>query len=831
MIECICVSTGNLIIHVNKHRSAGFLCDNLNLQNIYHFYISGALAAQLYIVQFSLMKEKSTMISAHIKVRGIVQGVGFRPFIFQMATACNLKGWVCNTSENVLIEAEGTSDNIETFVAKIKKEAPPLARIEKLSVDFSSDLKGHASFEIRPSIADPDSYQPVSPDIATCHACRKEIFDSSDRRFHYPFTNCTNCGPRFTIIKDMPYDRPSTTMHRFTMCERCQAEYDNPLDRRFHAQPNACPVCGPQLSLVDARGHSIDTKNPLVETCKLLKEGKIIAIKGLGGFQLACDATRSAPVSLLRERKRRPAKPFAVMVKDMKEAARHCYISDDEQKLLTSHESPIVLLERKPQSTICKEVAPGIGHLGIMLPYTPLHHLLLNALSFPLIMTSGNLSEEPIAQDNDEALKRLAGIADYFLMNNRDIYSRYDDTVAAVERGGLYMIRRSRGYAPDPIPLTFRAQQVLGCGAEEKNTFCITREHHAFLSQHIGDLENMETLEHYENTIELYKKLFRLKPQVISYDMHPEYLSTKYALESGEKDNSLTLVPVQHHHAHIVSCMADNSVTEPVIGVALDGTGYGNDGRIWGGEFMVADYSGFMRAGHLEYLPVPGGEAAIKKPWRLAAGYILTLLGENASLNDLPILKKVESADIDLIRRQLETRLNTPLTSSMGRLFDAVSAMLGIRGVIYYEAQAACELEAVAGACTDKSETAYSCDISNEQGISVIRIKSILEAIIDDLRNGRDTATIAHRFHITIARIVSDMCVTIRRDTGIRNVALSGGVFQNRLLLKKVVPLLEYEGFTVYTHRRVPCNDGGISLGQAVIANYREVKNVFSSTG
>ncbi len=775
------------------------------------------------------MLDEHTRGFAQIKVRGIVQGVGFRPFIFQTAVACNLAGWVCNTSGNVLIEVEGRLEDIEAFIGRVRKDAPPLARIEELTADFDGEPAGYTGFEIRPSLADPACYQPVSPDIATCHECLREIGELSDRRYRYPFTNCTNCGPRFTIIEDMPYDRPSTTMRRFTMCERCQAEYDNPLDRRFHAQPNACPVCGPRLELVEAKGCAVDTNDPLARAVMLLKEGRIVAIKGLGGFQLACDATRSASVAELRRRKMRPAKPFAVMVRDLAEAAHHCCISSCEEKLLRSHQSPIVLLESRPHSSICAEVAPGIAHTGIMLPYTPLHHLLLKDLPFPLVMTSGNLSEEPIAQDNEEALSRLAGIADYFLMHNRDIYSRYDDSVTAVERDDIYIIRRSRGYAPDPIPLTFDARQVLGCGAEEKNTFCITRDRYAFLSQHIGDMENLETLDHYQNTIELYRRLFRLSPHILAHDMHPGYLSTKFALEQAGKESSTVLVPVQHHHAHIVSCMADNGITDPVIGVALDGTGYGSDGCIWGGEFLTADCSRFERAAHLEYLPMAGGEAAIKKPWRLAVGYLLTLLGENFT-GGLPLMREVSSTELDLLAAQISSGLNTPLTSSMGRLFDAVSAMLGIRTVIHYEAQAACELETVADTCREEAGV-YPYRLEAEDASCRILLAEMLEAIVADLRRGTETATIARTFHNTIARMVADTCVTIRDNSDIRNVALSGGVFQNRLLLRTVLPLLEQKGFKVYTHRRVPCNDGGISLGQAVIANFREVNNVFSSAG
>jgi hydrogenase maturation protein HypF len=563
-------------------------------------------------------------------------------------------------------------------------------------------------------------------------------------------------------------------------------------------------------------------QSPLDAICsasQLLRNGEIVAVKGLGGFLVACDATSDASVKRLRQRKRRSSKPFAIMVSDMDEAKEHCYVSQEEEQLLTSPQSPIVLIRWKEGSSVSPEVAPNLDYLGVMLPYTPLHHILLRDAELPLVMTSGNISEEPIAKDNDEALRRLSGIADYFLIHNRDIYACYDDSVAMVERGENQLVRRARSYAPYPIHLTFEAKQVLGCGAEVKNTFCLTKDNHAFLSQHIGDMENMETLEHFDNTISLYKRLFRVEPEMIAYDLHPDYLSTKYAqdlAESGKK-----LVPVQHHHAHIVSCMADNGLEAPVIGVAFDGTGLGSDGRIWGGEFLVVDYRSFDRVGHLEYLPLPGGDAAIRRPYRASISYVLSLLGQSALDQRLAFMREVSDVEIEVIKRQIERGINSPLTSSMGRLFDAVSALVGIRGEIDYEGQAAVELEMVAyeGNCTD-SEESYPYSLIEDQKTRIVELGPLLSAIVDDLRRGTSRGTISVKFHNTVALMVNEMCHLIADTTGIRQVALSGGVFQNRLLLRKTVSSLEGDGFLVVTHKRVPCNDGGISLGQAVVANF-----------
>ena len=758
-----------------------------------------------------------------VSVRGVVQGVGFRPFVYQLVTRHGLKGWVCNTSEDVRINVEGAQAAIDRFLVELENTAPPLAHIANISATIDEPV-GYEHFEILDSISEEGKYQLISPDVATCPACIAEILSPDDRRYRYPFTNCTNCGPRFTIIEDIPYDRPKTTMRHFQMCYECQQEYEDPLDRRFHAQPNACPRCGPILELVDKEGKAIEAGDTMLEASRLLREGRIVAVKGLGGFLLACDATSEKAVKLLRERKKRPSKPFAVMLASLEDVLEHCDVSGVEKELLTSHQCPIVLLKWKSGSTVTAAVVPGLNHLGVMLPYTPIYHVLMRETGLPLVMTSGNLSEEPIASENEESLRRLGGIADYFLLHNRDIYSKYDDSVAIVEGEKPQLVRRARGYAPYPIHLPFGSKQVLACGAELKNTFCLTRDEYAFLSQHIGDMENLETLEHFGSTIGLYKRLFRVQPEVIACDMHPEYLSTKYAKELAAESPGLSLAPVQHHHAHIVSCMVDNGLEEPVIGVALDGTGFGTDGHIWGGEFLMADYHSFERLGHFQYVTLPGGEAAIKKPYRMAIGYILSILGKDALKNDLPLMQYVDRQEIDIIEKQIATGLNSPLTSSCGRLFDAVSALVGVRGQIDYEAQAAIELEAIA----DEVESGYyPFEVAEQDVVDVVQFDGLFTSIITDLEEGIVPEVISARFHNTISRIVVEMCKRLARRTGVKQVVLSGGVFQNRLLLRLSTAALKKAGLSVFTHHQVPANDGGVSLGQAVIANFTEEGGVF----
>jgi hydrogenase maturation protein HypF len=603
-------------------------------------------------------------------------------------------------------------------------------------------------------------------------------------------------------------------MRDFVMCPQCQAEYDDPLDRRFHAQPNACPVCGPQLSLVAADRSQIGVADEISAAVQLLQGDKILAIKGLGGFHLACDATSDEAVRRLRERKRRPTKPMAVIMANLDQVAAHCVVSHEEEELLTSSQCPIVLLPWRQASTISPLVAPGNRYLGAMLPYTPLHHVLLREMGRPLVMTSGNLSEEPIAIENEEALARLAGIADNFLVHNRDIYARYDDSVWMVVEGSPQPLRRSRGYAPFPIHLPFKSRQVLACGTELKNTFCVSKDEYAFVSQHIGDMENLETLEHFDSTIELYRRLFRLEPEIVAYDMHPEYLATKYALSLRSPQQ---WVPVQHHHAHIVSCMVDNGVQRPVIGVALDGTGYGIDGQIWGGEFLVSDYRSYERVGHLQYVPLPGGEAAIRRPYRMAIAHLYSLLGDDGLELALPYLGDFDSNELEIVRQQIDKVINTPLTSSCGRLFDAVSALLGFRGEASYEGEAAVQLEMLAYDVHDGGS--YPFTIAERDGAKVVHLAEMWGGIVGDLRAKVPSGAVAARFHNTIVNIIARTCGAVSQETGLHQVALSGGCFQNRLLLTKTTQMLREAGFDVLIHGQVPCNDGGVSLGQAVIAH------------
>jgi hydrogenase maturation protein HypF len=792
------------------------------------------------------------MQGLRVHITGIVQGVGFRPFVYNLAGRHSLKGWVKNTSAGVDIEVDGDKEALDVFLQQLRDEAPPLSQIDEFSFSFQP-ANGFKSLEIHHSEAVEGAFQPISPDVAICPDCLRELFDPNDRRYHYPFINCTNCGPRFTIIKDIPYDRPKTTMASFPMCPDCEREYEDPTDRRFHAQPVACPVCGPHVWLEKGSGacpgtarqgrrsrsqtteaFTTENEEAIQEAQRLLSEGKILAIKGLGGFHLACDATNVQAVQELRNRKLRVDKPFAIMMPDIETVTQHCFVSDSERELLLSSARPIVLLKRKPESNIVHEVAPKQDWIGVMLPYTPLHYLLFanhHDLSFTaLVMTSGNLSEEPIATGNDEARERLASLADAFLMHNRDIHIRCDDSVIRVFADGpltinhespstvqglrsIYPIRRSRGYSPFPVKLPMGAPQLLAAGSELKNTFCITNKNYAFLSHHIGDMENYETLRSFEQGVEHFEKLFRVKPEAIAYDLHPNYLATRYALERAEHEN-LPAIGVQHHHAHIAACMAEHGLdgTRSVIGMAFDGTGYGEDGAIWGGEILVADYKSYQRRFHLEYFPLPGGDAAVKKPARTALALVWSLgLEWNEKLN--PALE-FSPEDQAILRAQLEKKINTPMTSSMGRLFDAAAALAGVRQTVNYEGQAAIEFEALA----DPAEGGkYSFGLDQDQ----VQVRTAVEALIKDVMAGVHVSQISTRFHNGLAACVVEACSKIKSETGIDEVALSGGVWQNITLLGRTLSLLREGGFRVYIHREVPANDGGLSLGQAVIAAAR----------
>jgi hydrogenase maturation protein HypF len=755
------------------------------------------------------------LVRTAVRVEGIVQGVGFRPFVYSLATGLGLRGLVGNDVDGVFAEVEGPPAAVREFLHSLERDAPPLARLERITATGLPPA-GLAAFRIVASDPAGARHALVAADTATCADCLRELCDRADRRFGYPFINCTNCGPRFTIVRGVPYDRPLTTMAGFEMCERCAAEYHDPADRRFHAQPVCCPACGPALTLVAADGTAIPCPGgPVDATARLLREGLIVAVKGLGGYHLAADASCEPAVAGLRARKHREDKPFAVLAADLPAARRLAEVPGTAADLLTSQARPIVLLARLPGTGVAPATAPGNRHLGIMLPYTPLHHLLVEAVGRPIVLTSGNVSDEPIAYQDEDALRRLGAIADAFLTHDRAIHIRTDDSVARAFRGRPMLLRRSRGHVPEPVVVRAAfPRPVLACGAELKNTFCLAKERRAFISQHVGDLENVATLRSFTEGISHFRRLFDIDPQVVAYDLHPDYLSTKYALELDGVDTA----GVQHHHAHIASCLADNGADggRPVIGVAFDGTGYGTDGTIWGGEFLVADCAQFRRAGHLTPVPMPGGAAAIRQPWRMAAAYL-----EPASAERLDVWRRNQerwAAVVAMARRGV----NSPLTSSAGRLFDAVAAMLEVRDTVNYEGQAAIELEQLA----DPAErSAYHATVdapSDPDAPFRVRGGDLVRAALDDLAGGTPREVVAARFHNGVAALIEAGCLLLRDAHGLDDVALSGGVFQNVLLLEQAVSRLESHGFRVLTHSRVPCNDGGISLGQAVVAAARD---------
>ncbi|HLA37136.1 MAG TPA: carbamoyltransferase HypF [Candidatus Brocadiales bacterium] len=793
-----------------------------------------------------------------IITRGIVQGVGFRPFVFRLATHLLLKGYVQNDTHGVSIDIEGERERLDRFINSMLDSPPPQALIEELHWQDLPPL-GYTTFEIKDSQVQHQKEALVAPDIATCEECLKEFFDPADRRYLYPFINCSHCGPRYTITRDIPYDRANTTMDAFIMCQDCSGEYHDPQDRRFHAQPNACSRCGPRLRLLDCRGNELPG-GVLEQAVSLLKGGRILAIKGIGGYHLAVDATQSHVVSELRNRKRRCEKPFALMARDLEVARRLCHVGPQEAQLLLSAKRPIVLLEKRPAlvaehqgysigalppmlnrsgsgpgAKVAEGVAPGCKELGIMLPYTPLHHYLLRYAGDLLVMTSGNVTDEPIVFEDPEALARLKDVADYFLVSDRPIFTPCDDSVvrANPEFGmrnsecgishsaprtphSAILIRRARGYAPYPLRLASPfGNNVLACGAMLKNTFCIGKKHHAFLSPHIGDLENLETLGAFQQGIERFKKMLYLEPDIVAYDTHPDYLSTQYAL--GLEDG-ISKIPVQHHHAHVVSCMAENGLEGEVIGVAFDGLGYGEDGHLWGGEFLLASPQGYRRMGHLEYVPMPGGQKAIKEPWRMALSHLYHLFGEDFLKMDIEFVRRLDKGKWPTVKEMMDKKINSPLTSSMGRLFDGVSALMGIRGVITYEGQAAVELEQIAD---EGSDTSYHFKLKEKEGKTLISCSGLFEGVLQDLLSGTPTPKVSSRFHHSVALMTGEVCKRIRGESGQKRVVLSGGVFQNVLLLRLCEGILSREGFDVYIHHKVPTNDGGLSLGQAVIADRR----------
>ncbi|HLI55956.1 MAG TPA: carbamoyltransferase HypF, partial [Actinomycetota bacterium] len=771
-------------------------------------------------------------------VTGIVQGVGFRPFIYNLAVGLDLAGFVRNDPQGVTIEVEGAADGVETFLSDLVLRPPPLAQIESLTPEELAPLGaagGRGGFAIVASEAGTgERVALVSPDVATCEECLAELRDPTARRFGYAFTNCTNCGPRFTITTDIPYDRPNTTMASFAMCSACRAEYEDPTNRRFHAQPIACPACGPAVSMGSLTGSAA-----IAAAARALAGGRVLALKGLGGYHLACDACNEAAVGALRSRKVREEKPFAVMAGSLEALRSVCSISPEEAALLSGHRRPIVLLARSPTPavTLAEGVAPRNRCLGAMLPYTPLHSLLLDAFAAErgqeapgiLVMTSGNRSDEPIAYEDGDATDRLGSIADVALTHNRPIHMRCDDSVTRVFRGGESPIRRARGYAPEPLQVEAPfPMPVLAVGAELKHTFCLGAGRRAFVSHHIGDLENYETMRSFIEGVAHYCRIFSIAPDAVAYDLHPEYLSTKWVLDqvSGEADpppgialEGCEVVGVQHHHAHIASCMTDNRIGGEVIGLALDGTGWGTDGTLWGCEVLVAGMTSFRRAGHLRTLPLPGGAAAIREPWRMAAVYLEAAFGAGAAELALPFVRET-SGRWGRVLELAAKGINAPVCSSAGRLFDAAAALAGLRSTVVYEGQAAVELEQA----SDPAErSGYPCPVGPFPGSSALVIDGValLAALAEDLQAGAPLELAGARFHNGLAAALVDCCEQVREGTGLTRVALSGGTFQNLLLLEAVTAGLESAGFDVYRHRRVPANDGGISLGQAAVAGAR----------
>jgi len=744
-----------------------------------------------------------------ITIEGMVQGVGFRPFVYNLANAFGLRGWVNNNSQGVSIDVEGASKDLAKFVKCLENNPPPLAKIAKITIK-NEELLNYSSFEIKESEKSLGKITFISPDIGTCSECAEDILDVNNRRHDYAFTNCTNCGPRFSIIQELPYDREKTTMSGFKMCRECQGEYSNPSNRRFHAQPNACGECGPMLWIEDAKGNKLEIEDPISFAQTRIREGKIFAIKGLGGFHLACDGLNERAVQHLRERKKRPAKPLALMIKDMETVKKYCQVNPIEEKILTGIKKPIVILNQTLGCDLPKNIAPKQNTMGVMLPYTPIHILLFSEKLKVLIMTSANVNGLPIEYKDDAARKSLTGIVDYFLMYNREIHVPLDDSVLKVIENKQTMIRRARGFVPEAFKVN-NSRNILACGSNMKNTFCISKDESLFLSQFNGDLENLETFEHYKKNVDHFKKIFSFAPQYIAHDLHPGYMSTKYALIYD-----LPKIGVQHHHAHIVSNMFENNIKGKVIGVCFDGTGYGSDGKIWGGEFLICDTLEFTRVGRLDYVKMPGGEKAIKEPWRMAVSYLYKALSEQNNKEEVyeRIFELFGDKGIQLINI-LNSNINCPETSSMGRLFDAMASIIGIAEVVTYEGQASIELEAISEI---ELEESYHYKVIKED-LLIIEPDAIIIEALNDKKKGISGKTIASKFQNTIVDFTVYLCLRIREDSGLNEVALSGGVFQNSFLLGKICRNLKQNDFVVHTHKNLPSNDGGVAIGQIVIAS------------
>lgn len=747
------------------------------------------------------------IIAKKIVVKGIVQGVGFRPFIYKNATKNNLKGFVNNTSKGVFIEVEGYEEDITSFIEEIKHKPPVLSKVTDIKI-IDKEIEGYTNFKIIESKEEEEAITLLSPDIATCDDCLKDISDVNNRRYRYPFTNCTNCGPRFSITKKVPYDRGNTTMDVFQMCSECREEYTEPLNRRFHAQPNGCSKCGPRVFICDKEGQEITSKDPIKDIAKEIKNGKIVAIKGIGGFHLACDAKNKEVINELRKRKKRPRKPLAVMMRDIETVKKYCDVNELEERILLGNKKPILLLDKKRNSLLPKELTNyQNGKLGVMLPYTPVHHILFSEDIDILVMTSANISGEPMVYKNHEAIEKLKGIADFYLMNNRHIYIPIDDSVSRVILGKERVLRNARGYAPKSMEIKDMAYSI-ALGANSNNTFAIANNENIFFSNYIGDLANYNTWQHYINSLEHMKGIYKIDPKSYFYDLHPNFYQNELLKEIKTKK-----IGIQHHHAHIVACMAEHFLEEEVIGVAFDGTGYGTDGKLWGGEFFVCNKEKFKRLAHLNYVALPGGEGAIREPWKMAISYLYDTFKEEY---DAYVPKHLQEKKHQIITEIIKKDINSPKASSIGRLFDAVAALLGFDAKITFQGEAAIDLENL---CCRDDQSFYQYNISLEDGIYIIDCKSLIKSVVIEVIDGIDKELIARRFHNTIIKFTIELCEILRKEYNLSSVVLSGGVFQNEILLINIYKELIKRDFKVYIHEQIPANDEGISIGQMIIGN------------
>lgn len=775
---------------------------------------------------------KSEIKGVELRIQGIVQGVGFRPFVYNLATQLKISGTVSNTSAGVFIQAAAPQDRLDTFISQLRSNAPPLAQILNIEIlSFDPNLLGDSQFHIVESERGSTANTAIPPDIALCDDCLNEMLSAKDRRFGYPFINCTNCGPRFTIVETIPYDRPKTSMKVFPMCSVCKEEYHDPGNRRFHAQPNACKECGPQISWHDSTGDQLVCDSPIEQTITALKEDKVIAIRGLGGFHLAVNGCSEKAVATLRRRKMRPSKPLAIMVKDLKSAELLCHLSPAEKKTLISPQHPIVLLKKKNTDTLAENLCPGVGDVGVMLPYTPLHHLLFAQPDCPeaLVMTSGNISGQPICTSNEQALKQLGDIADYFLLHNREILTRVDDSVTKKLQNAVRLFRRARGYSPSPLLHAHNLPEILGCGGGLKSTFCLGRENLAFISQHIGDLFNLESYDFYIESLNHHKQVFDIEPELAVRDRHPDYMSSHFA-----EGLNIPIYTAQHHHAHAVAVMAEHNLAEPVIAIVLDGTGFGDDGTIWGGEILLSNLENFERLGHLQYLRLPGGDKAAEQPWRMALSALYQAYGSGgvATKNLPPLLRNVEGNQRDIILEMIKNGFNSPHTSSCGRLFDAIAALLNLRLNSDYEGHAAMELETLAMAsCTagwharlDKISTVpESPFLCEKNGKWEIISTEFVKMVVDRTAKGFNVSQIALDFHLELTGAITQLVTMLSVQHDTKKVVLSGGCMQNRLLMEGLFYTLGKVGLQVHTGEKVPVNDGGISFGQIIIGGLQHV--------